>query len=54
VLSKSGYFKGMFSGSWKESGDSRIEIDIPDLNITPECKLEKKDREETLSLDIAR
>ncbi len=33
---QSGYFASMFSGSWKESQESEIAIDIPDLNITVE------------------
>lgn len=35
-LAQSGYFSSMFSGSWKESNESCISLDIPDLNITRE------------------
>eukprot|EP00061_Rhincodon_typus_P005112 g24214.t1 len=33
---KSGYFSSMFSGSWKESNMSYIELEIPDQNIDTE------------------
>jgi BTB/POZ domain-containing protein 13 len=36
-LCQSGYFSGMFSGSWKESEEHRISLDIPDPNITTEA-----------------
>lgn len=36
VFLQSSYFASMFSGNWKESGDSRISLDIPDPNITTE------------------
>nr|XP_060643080.1 germ cell-less protein-like 1 isoform X1 [Anolis sagrei ordinatus] len=36
-LFQSGYFSSMFSGSWKESGMSTIELEIPDQNIDIEA-----------------
>nr|XP_033805091.1 germ cell-less protein-like 1 [Geotrypetes seraphini] len=36
-LCQSGYFSSMFSGSWKESSMSIIELEIPDNNIDPEA-----------------
>ncbi|XP_030057754.1 germ cell-less protein-like 1 isoform X2 [Microcaecilia unicolor] len=36
-LCQSGYFSSMFSGSWKESSMSIIELEIPDHNIDPEA-----------------
>lgn len=36
-LRQSAYFSSMFSGSWKESNQSRIILDIPDMNITKEA-----------------
>ena len=32
-LQQSSYFASMFSGSWKESSESEIGIDVPDDNI---------------------
>ncbi|GCC33497.1 hypothetical protein chiPu_0011967 [Chiloscyllium punctatum] len=36
-LCQSGYFSSMFSGSWKESNMSYIELEIPDQNIDTEA-----------------
>ncbi|XP_054660369.1 germ cell-less protein-like 1 [Grus americana] len=36
-LCQSGYFSSMFSGSWKESSMSTIELEIPDQNIDIEA-----------------
>lgn len=36
-LCQSGYFKSMFSGSWKESNEAVINIDIPDPQITADA-----------------
>ncbi|NXL68492.1 GMCL1 protein, partial [Chordeiles acutipennis] len=36
-LCQSGYFSSMFSGSWKESSMSTIELEIPDQNIDVEA-----------------
>jgi BTB/POZ domain-containing protein 13 len=36
-LCQSGYFSGMFSGSWRESGEQSISLDIPDPNITTQA-----------------
>lgn len=36
-LRQSGYFSSMFSGSWKESNETQVTLDIPDLNITREA-----------------
>ncbi|XP_078095796.1 germ cell-less protein-like 1 isoform X2 [Mustelus asterias] len=36
-LCQSGYFSSMFSGSWKESNMSHIELEIPDQNIDTEA-----------------
>ncbi|XP_036385433.1 germ cell-less protein-like 1 [Megalops cyprinoides] len=36
-LCQSGYFSSMFSGSWKESSMTTIELEIPDQNIDTEA-----------------
>ncbi|KAL4609654.1 germ cell-less protein-like 1 [Arapaima gigas] len=36
-LCQSGYFSSMFSGSWKESSMTSIEVEIPDQNIDTEA-----------------